>query len=196
MNGLKKRDITGFNRGHLRASFPMKTSGNSVRDRNFFHKVSYPAIGTPEVICFDKAKDATGVTNMDIGGAMGKDKDFFNEGFDLIPVSAAATEADRVADLEKLLNTGFLVLVDEDDKEIFSDGPLRIFVSDRALIGVNTTMGNGARDHYMLRNPFNIEAEQRFGVKLVFKGTAPVLTAAVSLTVRMLGQEHKAAMQH
>ena len=135
------------------------------------------------------------VTNMEKAGEMAKGKDFFLEGIDVIPQPTAAAEADRLADLTKLLNSGRLVLLDSDQKEIFSVFPLRRVVSDLTFSGIDTTHGNAdERDPFMLANPINIEEGQRFTVNIDFPGVAPVLTADTYLTVVLLGQEHKAAI--
>lgn len=192
------RQVMG--REAIRAAYPMKTSGPNSRDRDLYHVVTYPAAGTTQIVCFGEAVGQNGVkldkTNMEKAGEFGKGKDQFVEGFNIIPLSAAATEADRLADLTKLLNKGRLVVVDEDGKEVYSVFPLRRVVSDLSLNGLDTTHGNSIpREPHMLRNPFNIEEGQRFSVNLDFPNVAPVLTADVTLTVMILGQEHKAALR-
>jgi hypothetical protein len=184
----------------IRALFPMKTKGPAVRDKTLYSRVSYPAAGAAETLCFQDKNGASGKTlydtNMSQPGQIDDKKDFFLEGFDIMPISAGATEAAKLADLEAVLNYGLLVLEDEDGKEVFSDGPLRIFVSDRSLLGVDTTQGNSDRvEPYMMRNPINMEAGQSFTVAIRFPGVAPTPSAAISLLVKMLGQEHTGAIE-
>lgn len=184
----------------IRAAFPMKAKGATTRDKDYYHKVAYPAAGSSSLPFFNEYAGGNNKTLADTNmQAAGKftGRDFFLEGFDLIPQATAAAEADKLADLALVLNAGRLVVRDNDGQEVLSVFPIRRLVSDRSLLGVDTTQGASDKaDPYMLRNPVNIEEDEQFSVSIEFYGTAPTPTAAVNLTVIMLGQEHKDAIKY
>lgn len=213
--GIKKRDLTKVThtvrmangqvaqlvgREAIRAAHPMESKHDTVRDKSYYHQVTYPAAGTSEIPLFREVAGSGNVTlettNMEDTGKFTEGKDFFLEGLDILPLPTAAAEADKLADLVKLLNKGRLVIANADDKEIFSDGPLREFVSDLSLIGINTTAGGRAESvKFTLANPITIPGGKRFNAYLRFPGTKPVLSADCGLLVKLLGQEMSAAVQ-
>lgn len=183
----------------IRAAYPMKAKGPIARDKDIYHKVAYPAAGSASLSYFNEAVGSNSKTladtNMQKAGEF-TGRDFFLEGFDLIPEATAAAEADKLADLAKVLNKGRLVVRDNEGTEVCSVFPIRRLVSDRTLLGVDTTQGSSTpRDPYMLRNQINIEEGEKFAVSIEYYGAPPTPTADVNLTLTMLGQEHKAAIK-
>ena len=196
---MMKRDITNMSRQQIRDRWGVNDGEAGVQDKNLRHKKIYALAGLiSEMIFFGESVGNNGVTlattNMEENGKLPVGKDFLLEGFEIRPFSTHATEATRLADLVKLLNTGVLQF-NYMDKPRFADGPLINFVAKNTLIGVDATTGDAEPVYYMLRNPILIEGGKNFSLALLWKaaGGSPALTGDVELDVRLLGQEINSA---
>lgn len=187
-----KRDLTKMSIPAIMSAYRPDRAGPEITDHDLFHRRTYLAAGTySEMVFFTESEgnqDVSGqLTNMQENGKMEDGKHFLIEGIDLTPIARAAAEADRVLDLNELLDTGRVQIVY--GKDVVYDGrTLRHYVSRTALIGVDANVGDQEPQYFMLANPIALPSGKNFKLRVVWPEGSPALTANVDLEFALLGQ--------
>lgn len=193
MSAKFKRNLTAMSVAAIIAAYAPNRAGAEIIDHDLFHRKTYASGGgLSEMVFFTESEGNQGVTaqdtNMQENGKMEAGKHFLIEGLEVIPIARAAAEADRVLDLNELLDTGIVQIMYGNDV-VYHGRTLRTYVARTALIGVDANVGDQEPDYFMLANPIAIESGKNFKVRVKWPDGSPALTANVELEFVLLGQQ-------